>query len=120
MSANQGFALTPVAAAISAALAPAGSALAQDEGAVAIEEIIVTSRKREENMQDIPASVQAIPQVMLEKMGAHSIEDYTRFIPATNVVSYSPGNVTIIFRGINSGSIGTGQSPASMYFDELP
>ncbi|MCH7820769.1 MAG: TonB-dependent receptor [Proteobacteria bacterium] len=120
MSSKLGITITPLAAAVTAALAPVATVQAQDEGAMVIDEIIVTSRKREENMQDIPASIQAIPQILLEKMGAHSIEDYTRFIPAVNAVTYSPGVSTIVFRGINSGSIGTGQSPASMYFDELP
>ncbi len=120
MSSKLGSTITPLAAAVTAALVPVATAQAQDEGARAIDEIIVTSRKREENLQDIPASVQAIPQVLLQKMGAHSIEDYTRFIPSVNAVTYSPGNSTIVFRGISSGTIGTGQSPASMYFDELP
>jgi iron complex outermembrane receptor protein len=122
MSANRGLALTPIAAAISAVLAPTGLVQAQEDGSSSssIEEIVVTSRKREENLQDIPASIQAIPQIMLEKMGANGIEDYTRFIPSVNVVSYTPGSSDIIFRGINSGSIGTGQAPASLYFDELP
>ena len=122
MSAKQGFAFTPIAAAISAVLAPTGLVQAQEDGSSSssIEEIVVTSRKREENLQEIPASIQAIPQIMLEKMGANGIEDYTRFIPSVNVVSYTPGSSDIIFRGINSGSIGTGQAPASLYFDELP
>lgn len=120
MSSKSAIALTPLAAAVAAALAPAGSAQAQDEGAAALEEIIVTATKREQNLQSIPASIQAIPQAVLERMGAHGLEDYTRFIPSVNVVSFQPGSASIVFRGVNTGGAGVGQSPASMYLDELP
>jgi outer membrane receptor protein involved in Fe transport len=121
MSSTTKIALTPLAAAVSAALAPAGSAEAQQAGATAaLEEIVVTARKREENLQDIPASIQAIPQIVLEKMGANGLEDYTRFIPDVNVVQSEPGSSAVIFRGVYTGGAGVGQSPASVYFDELP
>lgn len=121
MSSNSGIALTPLAAAISAALAPAAAAQAQQQGGAVLEEIIVTATKREQNLQDIAASVQAIPQLTLEKMGAKEIQDYARFIPSVNVVSYRPGSADIVFRGVNSGgTVGVGQSPSSMYLDEMP
>lgn len=87
---------------------------------MALEEIVVTARKREENLQDIPADVQAISQIMLQKMGANGIEDYARFIPSVNVVSYSPGETDVVFRGVNTGSSGVSPSPSSMYLDEVP
>lgn len=122
MSSTTKIALTPLAAAVSAALAPAGIAQAQDdESSVALDEIIVTATKREQNLQDIPASIQAIPQAVLERMGATGIADYSRFIPAVNVVSYDPGSTDIVFRGIQAGGTGgIAQSPSSMYIDEMP
>ena len=123
MSTQNPVALTPLAAAVSAALAPGGSAHAQQAQAddLALEEIVVTARKREENLQDIPASIQAIGEIELEKMGAKGIEDYSRFIPALNVVSYRPGSTEIVFRGVNAGGTGgVAQSPASQYLDEMP
>ena len=113
MSSKSGIALTPLAAAVSAALAPAGTVQAQDDS-LALEEIIVTATKREQNLQEIPASIQAIPQVVLEKMGAQGIADYSRFIPSVNVVSYNPGSTDIVFRGVQAGGIGIGQAPASI------
>ena len=124
MAANQGIALTPLAAAVSAALAPTGAADAQQQqrqgSSRALEEIVVTARKREENLQEIPASIQAIPELVLEKMGATGIADYSRFIPAVNVVSYFPGSTDIVFRGVQAGGVDIGQSPSSMYIDEMP
>jgi len=120
MSSKSGIALTPLAAAVSAALSPIGTVQAQEDDSLALEEIIVTATKREQNLQEIPASIQAIPQVVLEKMGATGIADYSRFIPSVNVVSYNPGSTDIVFRGVQAGGVGIGQSPASMYIDEMP
>ncbi len=71
-----------LAAAIAAAL-PA-PALAQDEIA-ALGEIIVTSRKREENLQDVPISVSAVSGAALEEAG----------IPDLVAVGQSMPNVTL-------------------------
>lgn len=84
-----------------------------------IETIVVTATKRAQNVQDIPASVQAISGAAIEEMGAHNSEDYMRFIPAVSFVSTTPGSNDIVFRGINIG-LGSyiGQAAASMYLDE--
>ena len=60
MSHTNQFSISPIAAAVSAALATPAAALAQEEGvALALEEIIVTATKREQNLQKIPASISA-------------------------------------------------------------
>ena len=48
------FALTPLAAAVVAAIYPAAPTLAQE---AALEEVIVTAQKRTQNLQDVPISV---------------------------------------------------------------
>ena len=62
MQQNQKFALAPIAAAVAAALHPAPS-MAADE--LALEEVVVTARKRAESVQDIPSSIQAFSEEML-------------------------------------------------------
>ena len=94
-------ALTPVAGAIAAALAPSHLALAQD---FALEEIIVTATKRQLSVQDIPAAVQAIGQEALANMGAATQEDFARFMPGINIVSYGAASSTVDFRGAITGS----------------
>jgi len=108
--------LTPVAGAIAAALAPSHQALAQD---FALEEIIVTATKRQLSVQDIPASVQAIGQEALANMGAATQEDFARFMPGINVVSYGATSSTVVFRGAITGSGYIAASTSSVYLDEL-
>ncbi len=109
-------ALTPVAGAIAAALAPSHQAVAQD---FALEEIIVTATKRQLSVQDIPASVQAIGQEALANMGAATQEDFARFMPGINVVSYGATSSTVVFRGAITGSGYIAASTSSVYLDEL-
>ena len=70
------FPLTPLAAAITTAIAAPAAVLAQDEAeALALEEVIVTANKiGAMDVQSIPSSVQAIPEAMLQEMGARRLQ----------------------------------------------
>ena len=95
-------------------------AIAQD---AFIDEIIVTSAKREQNLQDVPVSVQVLDNAALENLGVRSFEDYIDFLPTVSYDSSGPGYAQIYMRGIASG--GDGNHSASMpsvgfYLDEQP
>ena len=114
-----------IAAAVSAALAPAGAAFAQDtptesSSRDSIEEVIVTARKREESLQRVPFSIQAIPEEMLKQMGASAMADYARFIPSMSWTETTPGLSTIVFRGVRISGGPLSNSSSSVYFDEFP
>lgn len=113
--------ITPVAAAVTAALYPGAAIMAQETGSNAggLEEIVVTARKRTESVQEIPATIQAISQESLAAMGAKGMEDYARFVPSVNVVTYGPGSSTVVFRGAITGAGYIGQSTSSVYLDEI-
>ena len=123
MSSESRYSISPIAAAVSAALAAPTVVLAQNEGTSdSLEEIIVTATKREQNLQKIPATIQAIPEAMLKDIGALNTEDYVRFMPSVNwVKSNSGGDNFIVFRGVNTGtSAFTATASASVYLDEIP
>jgi iron complex outermembrane receptor protein len=113
--------LTPVAGAVAAALAPAQQALAQDENneAMGLEEVLVTATKVTTNVQDIAATVQAITSADLVAMGAKGMDDYSRFIPSMNVISFGAASSTIVFRGAVTGQGYIAQSTSSVYLDEI-
>ena len=106
---------TTVAAAVTAALAGYTSAEAQ------LEEIIVTATKKEQSLQDIAGSVQAISESDLKKNQAMRMEDYAKLIPSMAYMSYSPGTGKIYMRGIadDNGTFIAEESVA-MYIDEQP
>ena len=120
MESREKFCLTPVAGAIATALAPAGQAVAQDgSGEGVLEEITVTATKRSLSVQDIPAAIQAITAEALAEMGAKGMEDYSRFVPSVNVVTYGAGSNTVVFRGAITSSGYIAQSTSSVYLDEI-
>jgi len=121
MQASGKFSITPVTAAVAAALYPGSAVMAQDDGADSggLEEIVVTARKRAESVQEIPATIQAISQESLAAMGAKAMEDYARFVPSMNVVTYGAGSSTVVFRGAITGAGYIGQSTSSVYLDEI-
>lgn len=56
-------------------------AQARGEAELIIEEILVTARKREESLQDIPLAVSAFDAQTIENRGLQSIDDVSRFTP---------------------------------------
>jgi len=107
-----------LASAISAVIAGTGAGGVYAQG---IEEIVVTARKRTENLQDIPQSIQAITSDQLRAAGLNSTEDYARFIPSLSYLSSSPGATKIVFRGVaDAASTFIADSSAAIYLDEQP
>jgi len=124
MSQTKQYSISPIAAAVSAALVSPVAALAQEDGAAddELENIIVTATKIEQDLQRISKDVQAIPEAMLRELGALNTEDYVRFMPSVNWLNLNTaGDNFVIFRGVNttnSGFVGTQSS--SVYLDEIP
>ena len=113
------FKSAPLAAAIAAALVTPFSIAQEESAAPALEEVVVTARKRSESIMDIPASVQALSEDDLKEMGAKNIADYVRFLPAVTVVDYGAGVSTVVFRGATTSAGYVGESTSSVYMDEI-
>ena len=75
-------------------------ALAQEEG-LALEEIIVTARKREESMQEVPISVTSIG-AQLNRSTLRSLQDIQNYVPNVNIDKIAGNNgASISIRGIS-------------------
>ena len=85
--------------------------------------IIVTATKREENLQDVPVSIQAIGTKKLDQLNISNFEDYTKQLPSVSFQTAAPGFTTVYMRGVASGGDGnhTGSLPSvGFYLDEQP
>jgi outer membrane receptor protein involved in Fe transport len=81
-----------------------GAAYAQDE-VTNVDEIIVTAQKREQNLQDVPIVVTALPETLLENSGVRDIRDMTILTPGLTVTSTSnESSTTARIRGV--GTVG--------------
>jgi outer membrane receptor protein involved in Fe transport len=89
----------------------------------ALGDIVVTAQRREESLQDVPISIQALGTQKLEELNVTSFDDYTRLLPSVAFQSSSPGNTTVYIRGVASGGDGnhSGSLPSvGFYLDEQP
>ena len=94
--------------------APHGASVA-DMGS--LDEIVVTSRKREESVQKIPISVTAISGQDLEGRNALHFDDYARAIPDLSFTDLGDGRERIAIRGVDSK---IGQAVVGYYYGETP
>ena len=114
--------MSSVAYAVSVALigTHAPAALAQDATAD-LEPVIVTARKREETLLEIPQEVQAISQQEMERANISTVQDLQRFVPSLTYNAITPGRASIYFRGVADGSASfVADSSAAIYLDEQP
>lgn len=111
-------ATAPSAATTTAAQTASAAQSAEDNG-----EIIVTAQKREENLQDVPISVQAIGTRRLDQLNISNFEDYTKQLPSVSFQTSAPGFSIVYMRGVATGGDGnhTGSLPSvGSYLDEQP
>ena len=91
----------------SGAALPTNVAFAQQSTANAIEEIVVTSRKRSENLQEIPDSVTVFSGAVIERAGISSISDFAALTPNLSAYgNFRPNLTNITIRGFTSTQLG--------------
>lgn len=88
--------------------APRGNAL--------VEEIIVTAQKREENLQDVPVSVQAFGSDQLNVLGAFEAADLPRITPGL-VSTAQFGFVSTYIRGVGTDAFILADPSVANYVD---
>ena len=125
---KQNIAKSAAAVAVASAVFATPNISAQDTGARAtIEEIVVTSRKKSESLQDVPLSVSTLTEQNLEEVGINTFEDYLLQLPGVTAGGSGPGQNTIYIRGLASTTPNlttagvAGLAPnVSFYLDEQP
>ncbi|MEM7503993.1 MAG: TonB-dependent receptor [Pseudomonadota bacterium] len=86
-----------------------------------LEEIVVTARKRAQNIQDVPLPIQAFDNAAIREKGLRDFEDYAKELTSVSFGTSSPGATTIAFRGALSQPTGFDTiSSSTLYLDEIP
>ncbi|MBV9526967.1 TonB-dependent receptor, partial [Sphingomonas sp.] len=90
-------------------------------------EIVVTATKREENVQNVPISMQAIGTRRLDQLNISNFEDYTKQLPSVSFLTTQPGQTTVYMRGVSAagGTNAEGNHSGPLpqvgtYLDEQP
>jgi iron complex outermembrane receptor protein len=104
------------------AVAVSGLAQAQTDPSVQLEEIIVTSTKRAERLQDVPVSVTALTQDVIDRNNVRELGDVVKLSPAISIdYGSQPGNFSIKMRGIGTFSNGIAvESDVAVVIDDVP
>ena len=115
--------LSPLASALLACMHPAHAADDQPTPAYS-RKSWSPRRKRAENLQDVPLSIQAFGTTRLEELNYRDFDDYAKFLPSVSFQKVGgPGFEHIYMRGVSSGGDGnhSGSLPTvGMYLDEQP
>jgi iron complex outermembrane receptor protein len=101
---------------------------AQDDEAqngLVIDEVIVTSRKREESLMDIPVAVTAFSAEDIQNMGLEELPDLVSHTPGFHYAENSVGrggrfNRRLIFRGMNPRTDRQTRQAATVFIDGAP
>lgn len=97
----------------------------ETSSSLSLDEIVVTGRKREESLQDIPVSISVLGSDLLAEQNVLSQDDLAELVPGLN---YNQGNGRIddriaalpSIRGISSNEIATNRTKVSSFVDGMP
>src|SRR5579864_835138 len=103
-----------VAAALAGAAASRGpvfadtadAAAAAAAGGGALQEVIVSARKVQENLQDVPISINVLTSQDLQNLGVVRFDDFAYKVPSMTFNSVGPGTQVFFCRGVSDGSNG--------------
>jgi outer membrane receptor protein involved in Fe transport len=84
-----------------------------------LEEIVVTARRRTEDLQSVPGQVTALTATDLGRIHARSLEDFAAFVPGLSFQTASPATNLIAIRGITTGGSQL-SSAIGLYLDDIP
>lgn len=104
-------------------LALSGSLSMADEElheSFALEEIIVTAQRREENLQKVPIAVSAFSGEAARAADIHSIGDIATRVPSLTFSPFAPGQSIISLRGVSSNDDGAGtDNSVAVFLDDV-
>lgn len=99
------------------------SSYAQEAG-YGLEEITVTSSRRETSVQDIPINITAVSDTMIEDLRLTNISEIARYVPGLTVIDRGPRDEIpdILIRGLNTSGLGPGftSDTVATYIGDIP
>jgi iron complex outermembrane receptor protein len=71
-----------------------------------LQELIVTADRREENLQNVPMTIQVLTGDTLAKINATTFDDFVKYLPAVTAHGVGPGQNYIYVRGLGTAEAG--------------
>lgn len=119
MSLRYGLAGVSVLALVVSAGSVAAQSAPQSQPAVTtIDEVVVTARRREEVLRDVPASVSAITAGQIAELTVDGMTDFIRQVPGAQLITTGPEFLNdFSIRGQGSGRLGVSETATGIYKD---
>jgi iron complex outermembrane recepter protein len=84
----------------------------------AVQEIVVTARKREERLEDVPMAISVVTAESLVQQATLSLQDYYATVPGLSITDQGTGRLSVSMRGLNTGN--NGNSTVAILIDDVP
>lgn len=68
----------------------------------ALSEVVITARRREETVQEVPIPISVLKGALIEESGAFNVNRLKEFVPSVQLYSSNPRNTTLNIRGLGS------------------
>ena len=100
---------SPVATAVLIALGSPSVFAQQQEDTGTLGEVVVTAQKREENLQNVPISLQSLNSKTLEQLNVQDFKAYVQYLPSVSMqpsIGSGSGFNLVYMRGVSTGGDG--------------
>lgn len=117
------FAVNPLALATAATIPlafAATSGWSQGKNPLVLEEVIVTAQKKAENVQDIPATINAVSAQTIEDYTLLDFSDLSSVVPGVSLQREDARRATITIRGVTADPDNIAKQPITTYVNEVP
>jgi iron complex outermembrane receptor protein len=107
------------------AVGPGNAYAADTADGASLDEVIVTARKRDESLADVPASITVFSTQALQEMNIQSFDDYATKVPNVSF-TYGAGPTgisearTVAIRGITGQNLIGSSGATGFYIDDTP
>jgi outer membrane receptor protein involved in Fe transport len=90
------------------------------ESNLVLEEVVVTATKKEENVQDIAQTVNALTDSVIDDYQIRDIGEIAQLVSGVEFTQIDPRRATITMRGQKLDPDGGNDQPIQVYIDEMP
>lgn len=90
---------------LAVAAQPAGTRSSSDASATVLASVLVTARRREENLQSVPAAVSVVSGDLLDSSYTVNTQQLSQLVPALYYNSANPRNTAYTIRGLGSNTL---------------
>lgn len=110
-----------VMAATHSSIASAASEEAVSPSAKALEEIVVTARRRDESLQDVPQTINVVTASQIEKLDIRNFTDVQSLVPGLTLTGGGSFSTAATVRGVSFAPEASGNNPTvEFYLNDTP